>query len=1470
MNIRWNPRNNAQHATIAGPLAQVTAGNADAILHYEPEHKVIICTQHRYAVRNLDHHLRDQHAVSVKERRATIQRYDQFEVLEPADVPLPPPLRPPIRALGEPVDAFLCEEEECGFISINHSVIGKHCNKMHGWKWKKEEPEHWHEVKVQTFFNSGGLRRYFIVRAVECQPVDSLRGGEDDDGGEGEIAAIKSEWAEAWQKHEKELEKVDEEMARTDRTGWFNRTGWPEHLARRNMRHLAHASRMPDRDERLLQQAVNIVDLMIERAVAGLSTLGLETRRWLRSAKREEVDVRPMSRLQNPESQNTYAGYWKRFMCYCLRVATAVRESGEGWEDGGADEGEEGSEEVDGDEERDGEDDEDSESEDDEEGRILRDARELFPWQGNQKELAEELWRSLELDNEATQVEKMLELCRSFIFQSVGERPFSSAIVHFLAVLGIDAEMNRLRTANDFSYMLAGVVYCTRALAVELLLPSARREEQGDADREQYLHMRRQFLADGSYSPASTMISLLAYGKSVALNSGNAGSVLWSKDKTTLFLHGRPISMDRFRRMVADVITEAERLLWEELMWCGREERFTIPLLRIEDDVTFTKRGISFVSKSSNGLADGLDWMLKGMRRCEMGRKMRVDGIWNARRVRRYLRTVDRFLELLLFCTHTTGGQPARGTEVTTARFRNGCFQDRNVFVIDGQVVLVTRYHKSQALFDKPKVIPRFLPWRVGQLVSVYLAYVQGFREQLAVQVQGEGWSDYVWANTEGPWGTDRLTRIIARETAKGLGNRLTTLDYRHTAISIGREFVGDHFAHGYKDEVGEVEEPEMELESELELSAGRGEAVGSLRYGVRADIVKHLSIRSMETFRPLSEAWHAFLGLSSDREGRVRQQALWEKADRKRGHDDGSAGETQVPSAKRVKLDVGGGEERCVRKVDRAQVERAMQGVLGRPDVAFRSKEQELAMEAVLVGQTPLVVVLPTGGGKSLLFMVPARLDDAGVTIVVAPFRALVDDLVDRLKKAGIDCLEWRPGEVNPAAVVVVSADFAASWGFLSYASLLDREGLLERVFVDECHLTFTSSDWRPKLAHLKHLRALSRPMVLLTATLPPVLEHELSECMLVRCARYIRASTVRSNIRYMVQRCRTGQLMKTALEVCWRMKRRVGSQKGVIYCRGRQQCEDMATQLGCAHYHAGSVDKAERLQAWVEKGGFIVATSALGTGVDHAGIVFVLHVGMPYGMIDFAQESGRAGRAGEAVDSIVLVEEGWVERTADRLRKVDESAMAAFILSNGCRRAVMSGYLDGRAVECGELDGARCDGCGEGVTEWQGAQAEAEGEWQLVREALDEIADGCAACWVVEGDEDGHLHSLARCQKRAELTQAACDEFRRQIRYEVKSHSCTKCGISQKFCATGVGEGMRCQWPNVLIPMVRTAMGSGELGARILRRAGFEGETEDWRGYADWLGRRHDRRVWGEWMSNAMVVLIEVVLYSLGAKGR
>jgi len=96
--------------------------------------------------------------------------------------------------------------------------------------------------------------------------------------------------------------------------------------------------------------------------------------------------------------------------------------------------------------------------------------------------------------------------------------------VQYLAVLGINTQTNRLRTAKNFSYMLARVVYCVRVLAVEKILPAAERDDQTKADRERFLELRKQYLADSSYSPISIMLSLLAYSKHAALNEGNASN----------------------------------------------------------------------------------------------------------------------------------------------------------------------------------------------------------------------------------------------------------------------------------------------------------------------------------------------------------------------------------------------------------------------------------------------------------------------------------------------------------------------------------------------------------------------------------------------------------------------------------------------------------------------------------------------------------------------------------------------------------------------------------------------------------------------------------------------------------------------------------------------------------------------------------------------------------------------------------
>jgi superfamily II DNA helicase RecQ len=160
---------------------------------------------------------------------------------------------------------------------------------------------------------------------------------------------------------------------------------------------------------------------------------------------------------------------------------------------------------------------------------------------------------------------------------------------------------------------------------------------------------------------------------------------------------------------------------------------------------------------------------------------------------------------------------------------------------------------------------------------------------------------------------------------------------------------------------------------------------------------------------------------------------------------------------------------------------------------------------------------VLPTGGGKSLLFMVPGLIKEGRITVVVVPYRALITDLISRIRESGIEYIKWKHRETNLVSIVVVSANIASDLlddsNFLSYARLLYNKGVLRRVVVDEYHLIYTLSDWRPKLAELKNLRLLPCPVVLLIATLPPLREHELVSAMLLTQVIYIRASIVRPN---------------------------------------------------------------------------------------------------------------------------------------------------------------------------------------------------------------------------------------------------------------------------------------------------------------------------------------------------------------------
>lgn len=1490
---------------------------------YLSEHKAIVCREHGYAVENLKRHIQQYHCFS---RQLTSAVVDKFRSVErtPVDcIPQPASSEsPPIDGLATPRNAFQCVEDDCRLISIGRSNIAQHCNQAHGWRSTPQNREHWRGVRVQSFCATPGKQRWFVVRDDTERSADEI---ED----LAETATVDQEQLikelkEIEVAHDEAARLADKEMAKTDQTGWWKRTGWVEHLAGSDKRFLAHAARLPGKDEALLGQIADLVEDMIEQSVGGLSTLPHELRRWLKSAQIAEVDQRPMGRLQNSDSQDRYATYWKRLICYAIRVLRngEVEDGSEQWTD------------ISDDAMSDGEDAVVRRTPDPRED-CMQDARRLFVWKHGQKAVAERLLDSIAANEpHDRQLQALLEFSGTFIFQKVYSKPFDSPLLHFMAVLGIDEENDRLRTGNDYSYMLAGLVYCVRVIALEVLLPAGQRDEQNDAEFDVFLDQRRKYLADGSMSVVSNMISLLAYGKNLALNHANAGMVFWEKEYTVMKLHGMRIVMDDFRAMAVKAIADAEDLFWEKLMWTDdRSKRFTMDLFGIHDDVTFRKRGAYFVTNKQNNLHSKWEEVtLTRMLASSCGKRMQKGGVWQVRRVKEYIRLVDKFCGLSLFGVHNTSAQPARGTEILSLRYKNGYLQDRNLFVLDGQVMTVIRYNKTQSQWDVPKVVPRFLPWRLGQLLCLYLVYVQPLASLLSSKIgYGPGMSEYIWATENGPWDTSKLTRILKERTGEALGVSLGTLDYRHAAIGIGRQYVGDEFARGSQESVDDIEEPEIETEDPLDISAGRGSGVGASRYAVRSDIVKHLSQRSIDTFRPLSESWHHFLGLKSKgdvgtTDTRKRTATLQTPSVKRRkiGFHEGYM--TPMTSSRSAPQSSGAPkgyptpssgllvpESSCVvatspsrqpatgttpwltssppvpppiETTTSQQRDNAVRKALSLREgehVTFRSPQQEEALDRILnCSDSALTVVLPTGGGKTLLFTAPACLEDPEMNVVVVPYRQLINETVRAATAVGIDCVEWTSEVEDPADLVVVSAD-RLNDRFFDYAARMVSKGILRRVFVDECHLAITAHSWRERMVVLSKLQSIEAPLFMLTATLPVHMEVDLEDTMSsVGSVTWIRARTMRTTMKYTVRMIPANvKLMAEVTKVCKkRLARLRHKAKMVVYCRTKDECKDLASELGCGYFYSGSPSNEQVIERWMTVGGCVVATTALGTGVNYPGIELTVHAGLPYGLIDFAQESGRAGRGGEQVDSLILAEAGWEAKERERRRRRrqewsrDEEALLEFVNTSGCRRLVLGQYFDeGITQDCISGNMAHCDRCGSGPTDRWRSQSDAAQERAIVEGTLDQMANGCPACWIAAalGSGRGWLHEGGGCRRRRttiiegeafDLSERACDEFRSLIRYLDGSRMCHSCGISQKMCRTREEGQGPCQWPRIAVVIIRAAMASAA-GRSIIQKAGFDGAMGDWARCALWLGQCHRLRMWGELVSNSMIVVKEFLIH-------
>jgi ATP-dependent DNA helicase RecQ len=391
-----------------------------------------------------------------------------------------------------------------------------------------------------------------------------------------------------------------------------------------------------------------------------------------------------------------------------------------------------------------------------------------------------------------------------------------------------------------------------------------------------------------------------------------------------------------------------------------------------------------------------------------------------------------------------------------------------------------------------------------------------------------------------------------------------------------------------------------------------------------------------------------------------------------------------------------------------------------------FRGSQQEI-IEHLAGGQDALVL-MPTGGGKSLCYQIPALVRD-GTGVVVSPLIALMQDQVDALRGLGV-----RAGFLNSTQDIgarrLVEDAFAAGELDLLYVAperlctepalrLLER-GRISLFAIDEAHcVSQWGHDFRPDYLGLSVLRERfpGVPLVALTATATQATRAEIASRLDLAQARHFVASFDRPNIQYRI--VPKNDPRRQLLEL---LRTEHAGDAGIVYCLARASVEQTAEFLTAnGHvalpYHAGldSRTRSENQARFLREDGVImVATIAFGMGIDKPDVRFVAHLDLPKSVEGYYQETGRAGRDGlpstawlsyglqDVVQQRKLIDSSGGDDAHRRRQGMHLDAMLALCETVGCRRVQLLGYFTEQSGPCGN-----CDTCLTPPEAWDGTIA-------------------------------------------------------------------------------------------------------------------------------------------------------------------
>ena len=1059
---------------------------------------------------------------------------------------------------------------------------------------------------------------------------------------------------------------------------------------------------------------------------------------------------------------------------------------------------------------------------------------------------------------------------------------FKSPIITYLILISVDPLTLSFKEEAIISKSTSKLIYSSRLFFLGYISLKAITKPLKSFEELFTLNFSR-FLTNQSKNYFEELTQIRAYLLKIIYNTTKPSRII-DIEENLIAIDEKTIDIEKLRVFFSSIIDRLEEILYKDLLFTSKDE-LDLPLDTLKDNISSTSLGFYFTDFKSKEIDYNNFkelYIRKLLNKDTLFSKVLVKSIdyttstitFNKESLRVFLRNRNTFLTLLLLAIYLTSGSPIRGEEIVLLKYRNSSTTRLRNIVIDPGTKLIrieTNYSKTYNLTRLDTNNIRYLSYKLSSILKTYLLVFLPFYNYLSLEYLGiEEPSSYLFTDKETRYTSSRLSSILKEESLKYLGEGLTLNPYRHLIIYI----IKKRLLINYKDSGSEKENliedilanhttrtTNLTYSRELNLGSTRDISIEkrSLEYNLKFFKFFRLpNTSSIEDKKRKETLPSTSLTSTTISKGKHRRQVSSIDTSNKKTRTNAPSITSSISSLEEVEreeetsypiedLEISSSlnnlnltlKERSLNRrllepktLTSSSIYKGLRELFKDPNASFRSKEQELAIEAILLIKNPYITYISsTSSGKSLLFFLPSFLYPNRKFIVVSPRVSLLEDLLRRSKELGLRGSIYNPSTYPTTNLLFINIEYLEDSRFNSYLLSLREKKESFTLFLEEAHLLVLEESFRYTLKYISSILKYIEQLVFLSATLPNPLLDLLEAKFYLRTNRVIRGSTTRTNISYILRELKPKEqeidiLKKLLVDEVYSILKE--GEKFLIYTNSTKKCISLEEKLGLPSYYSlkGSIEKEEILKDFTynttTQG--LIGTSAIEVGLDISSIRAIIILEPLFSLVSLEQAIGRGGRDNKPTKAYILTRPKGLKDyktlpsslpsplDLETFKILDYNRVLDFLTSKSCLRTTLEAYFNNKTLEECLNPLEKCYRCLENTSILEySKEKELEATilrantFSLLKEKLEELKDTCIYCLLnpIKDIDESLGHNLSTCPRKPLIFKSVLS-IRSFIKYNKllkEGSACFSCLLPSKLCLNRDILNETCTYPTTIL---------------------------------------------------------------------